>query len=97
MKLTKTEMINAYAEMYDITKRQSSEEIERMTLFIIDALLDGDELHFKNLGVFGVKQMGAKKLMLPGADTFMECKAFNKPYFKFSENMKARVKEEVGM
>lgn len=89
--MNKKDIITAYAKMYNISKRQSGEEIERFIHFINESLLDGEELYFKGFAKFGIKHMPSRNVKLPNQDELIKAPSYTKPTFRYSEILKENI------
>ena len=94
MLLYKPDIIKSYGAMFGISQRQSKREIDRFCKFVKKSLIDGDSVHLKNFGTFGVKKMGEKTLKSPSTQKLVEHKSYTRPTFHYSRNFKNIIKRK---
>lgn len=91
--MKREELISTYAAMYGISKKRATEEIEHFTEFVTDALVNGETIRLKNLGVFSVRHVEEKVHKLPGRETPTVVPSHYVPVFRVSDNLKKIIKK----
>ncbi len=89
--MNKQAIIDAYAELHNMTKKQAHEEIDRFTEFVSKELETHNTLKFVGFGTFGTKTAPPRTVVSPLTAEPIELPERCLPYFKISQALKDRV------
>lgn len=90
--MNRPEIITAYSQMYGISKRQSTEEIDRFVEFIRESLLANETLNFKNLGKFKLSVVEERNRRIPTTGELVTIEEHYKPCFRFAKTFREEVR-----
>jgi integration host factor subunit beta len=94
--MTKAELVEIISEETGINKKDTGLIVNHIMENIGQALIDGDKVELRGFGSFKVKTRNARLARNPrtGADVQVEAKRV--PFFKASNDLKARLNEKDG-
>lgn len=79
--MNKTELINAFAQANNFSKKQASEVLDALLDIIISALSDKHEVKIIGFGTFKLSHVKAKTVTNPHSKKQMEVPAYNRIRF----------------
>ncbi|MGN7300516.1 HU family DNA-binding protein [Ferdinandcohnia sp. SAFN-114] len=90
--MNKTELVNAVAEISELTKKDATKVVEQVFETIKDALASGDSVQLLGFGTFEVRERSARKGRNPQTGEEIEIAASKVPAFKPGKALKEAVK-----
>ncbi|MDE5054441.1 HU family DNA-binding protein (plasmid) [Niallia taxi] len=91
--MNKTELINAVAEISELSKKDSTRVVDSLMETITTTLKIGEKVEILGFGAFSVSERAARKGRNPQTGEEIEIAASKAPTFKAGKNLKDAVKE----
>ncbi|MBE0565154.1 MAG: integration host factor subunit beta [Krumholzibacteria bacterium] len=89
--MTKAELVEIIAAETGVSKKDTGQIVELIMDNIGRALLDGDRIELRGFGSFKVKTRGARQARNPRTGDSVAVPAKRVPFFKASNELKARL------
>ena len=89
--MNKTELVNAFAEKADFSKKDADKAVAAVLDSITDALAQGDKVQIVGFGTFEVRARAEKQGRNPKTGEAMIVPASNLPAFKAGKALKEAV------
>ncbi|WP_066297461.1 HU family DNA-binding protein [Bacillus sp. FJAT-29937] len=93
--MNKTELVNAVAEISELSKKDSNKAVDAVFQAIEDALKNGDKVQLIGFGNFEVRERAARKGRNPQTGEEIEIQASKLPTFKPGKALRDAVKVEA--
>jgi len=90
--MNKTELVNAVAEISELSKKDAAKAVDQVFETIKDALASGDSVQLLGFGTFEVRERSARKGRNPQTGEEIEIAASKVPAFKSGKALKEAVK-----
>ena len=92
--MTKAELVEIIAARTGVSKKDTAQVVELIMDNIGRALIDGDRIELRGFGSFKVKTRGARQARNPRTGESVSVPAKRVPFFKASNELKARLNPE---
>lgn len=92
--MNKQEIIVAYAERFEMTKKAAHEEIDRVMTFVTENLVNGETLKVAGFMELGTKMRNARNVRDISTGEVYQVPAKRAPYCKFGKTIKDCIKGE---
>ena len=86
--MTKTELINAVAEIAELTKKDADKAVSAVIDTITESLAKGEKIQLVGFGTFEVRERAAKEGINPATKEKMNIPAKKVPAFKAGKALK---------
>lgn len=89
--MNKKELIAAYAEKMETTKKAAGEQLDALLEVLVEALVAGEEVKISGFGTFSVTERAAREGRNPATGETIQIAASKSPKFKAAKALKDAV------